>query len=163
MKAGRTGRMLMVGAMLLANGCTALKELPRTEYAAQAERRDVVIESDSGEKLEFESIKVQGDTLTGWSEKKADDKPRNDDPPVRSEEGTQPTEPTQPSLSFEERQIMLDRVAKMSVKQVSWKRTGLIGGVLVAGAVAYLLSRSGDDEVAPPDGGGKPPPVYSRR
>lgn len=150
--------MLMVGAMLLANGCTALKELPRAEYAAQAERRDVVIESDSGEKMEFESIKVQGDTLTGWAEKK-DEKPQ-DEPPPRNDDGSLPV---QPPLSFDERQIMLDRVAKMSVKQVSWKRTGLIGGALVAGAVAYLLSRTGDDEAAPPDGGGKPPPVYSRR
>lgn len=155
MKAGRTSRALMALLTLFATGCTAMKELPRTEYAAQPDRRDVVIESQSGEKMEFESIQVRGDTLTGWTEKKQ----KEEEEAPRSEDGTLPTQPP----SFEERQIMLDRVAKMSVKQVSWRRTGLIGGVLLAGTITYLLTRSGDDNAAPPGGGGKPPPVSLRR
>ena len=43
MKAGRAGRTWMALTLLLANGCTALRNLPRSEYAAEEERRDVVV------------------------------------------------------------------------------------------------------------------------
>ena len=159
MKAGRTGRMLVVMAMLLANGCTALRELPRSEYAAQEERRDVVVESTDGERMEFESIQVRGDTLTGWTEKKPDEK---EEPPVRNEDGG--IEVTQQPLSFEEKQIMLDRVAKLSTKQVSWKKTGLLFAPVVAGLVVYALTRSESEEGGPGDPGNEiPPPPGPRR
>ena len=157
MKAGRAGRTWMALTLLLANGCTALRNLPRSEYAAEEERRDVVVEVADGERVEFESVKVEGDTLTGWRERK-DPEPE----PERNPDGTLPVEPPAPMLP-EERQIALDRISKMYVKQVSWRRTGLIGGALVAGAVAYLLSKNGDDAAAPPDGGGKPPPSLASR
>jgi hypothetical protein len=149
----------MVLTLLLANGCTALRELPRSEYAAQEERRDVVVEVAGGERVEFESVKVDGDTLTGWRERKD---PEPEPEPERNPDGTPPAEPPAPPLP-EQRQIALDRIAKMSVKQVSWKRTGLIGGALVAGTVAYLLSKSGSDAASGGDGGGKPPPEFASR
>ena len=144
--------MLMATAMLLANGCTALKELPRSEYATQEERRDVVVESVDGERMEFESIQVRGDTLTGWTEKKPVE---TENEPVRKDDGTLEV---QPPLSFEERQMMLDRVAKLSTKQVSWKKTSLVFAPVVAGLVVYALTRSGSGESGPQDPGNEIPP-----
>ena len=151
MKAGRTGRGLVVLVLLAANGCTAMREVPRSEYAAQEERRDVVVETVDGERVEFESIKVQGDTLTGWREKKDTELP----PPAKDPDGNLIPEP--PPLP-EERQVMLDRVAKLSMKQVSWKKTSLVFAPMVAGLIVYALTRSSSEEPGPGDPGNEIPP-----
>ena len=151
MKAGRTSRGLVALMLLAANGCTALRALPPSEYASQDERRDVVMETVDGERVEFQSIRVQGDTLTGWREKKDTEIP----PPAKDQDGNLIPEP--PPLP-EERQVMLDRVAKLSVKQVSWKRTTLLFAPVVAGLIVYALTRSGGDEPGPGDGGNEIPP-----
>jgi len=150
-KAGRTSRGLVVGILLAANGCTALRELPPSEYAAQNERRDVVMETVDGERVEFQSIKVQGDTLTGWRDRKDTELPA----PAKDPDGNLIPEP--PPLP-EERQVMLDRVAKLSVKQVSWKRTGLLFAPMVAGLIVYALTRSTSEEPGPGDSGNEIPP-----
>ena len=152
MKAGRTGRGLVALVMLAANGCTALRELPRSEYAAQDERRDVVMETVDGERVEFESIKVQGDTLTGWREKQDAELP----PPAKDADGNLLPEPAAPLP--EERQVMLDRVAKLSVKQVSWKKTSLVFAPVVAGLIVYALTRAANEEPGPGDPGHEIPP-----
>jgi hypothetical protein len=137
--------------LLAANGCTALQALPPSEYAAQNERRDVVMETVDGERVEFQSIRVQGDTLTGWREKKDTELPL----PAKDADGNLIPEP--PPLP-EERQVMLDRVAKLSVKQVSWKRTSLLFAPVVAGLIVYALTRSAGEEPGPGDDGNEIPP-----
>ena len=150
--AGRTGRGLVVLLLLAANGCTAMREVPRSEYAAQEDRRDVVVETVDGERVEFESIKVQGDTLTGWRERKDEELP----PPAKDEDGKLIPEPPPPLP--EERQVMLDRVAKLSMKQVSWKKTSLVFAPMVAGLIVYALTRSSSEEPGPQDPGNDIPP-----
>lgn len=105
---------------LAACGCSVMKEVPRDEYAAQPERKDVRVETRSGEKHDFERMVVRGDSLTGYE--------RNDT------EG-----------SFEEFQtfaLAFEDVGKMSIRSVDWYRTGLIGGVAAAVVLAVVLTQA---------------------
>jgi hypothetical protein len=109
--------MLCLGAC----GCSVMKELPRNQYAAVPERHDVRVDMRSGEHHEFERMAVRGDSLTGYE--RADS------------EG-----------SFEEFQslrLALDDVGKMSVRNVDWYRTGLIGGLALGVVLAIVLTQTG--------------------
>ena len=148
----RAGLALLV---VLPTGCTAMRPLPRTEYAALEERRDVVVETAGGERIEFESVRVTGDTLTGWRERE----PR---PEPSGPAGSDPAPDLPPELP-EQRTLVLDQVTSMSVKRVDWRRTGAAIGVVVAGVLAYVLTRGGDEGSDGSDGPVKPPPTLGRR
>lgn len=125
-----------MGALLTGPGCTTLREVPRGEYAMRAERQHVRVATLDGLVYEFDYIRVEGDTLTGYRE-------RDVEGPV-SEVGALP--------------VPLDQVRAMSVRTIDWYRTGLVGGGALAAVVAAGVTAANrhahDDE--PPSGGVKP-------
>ena len=129
---------VMLSALLAGAGCTTLRELPRSEYAARPQRDRVRVATTEGLVYEFDYVKVENDTLTGYREHDVEG-------PV-SEESSLP--------------LPLDQVQTMSVRGIDWYRTGLVGGgalaVLVAAGLTAVNRNSHDD--GSPSGGVKPPP-----
>ena len=106
---------------LAACGCSAMRELPRDQYAGQPERRNVRIETQGGESIEFDRVKVSADSLVGLRQKQVESA----------------------FDEYEQVALPLSEVRRMSVRQIDWYRTGLIGGVAAAVALAAVLSQSG--------------------
>lgn len=108
-----------VASCLGATGCATMRELPRAEYAARAERKGVVVDTREGLHYRFDHATFGPDTLFGYR--------------LRDTEG-----------AFEEYHtvaIPLERVEKLSVRQTNWLRTGLIGGGVVVGAAAAVVAK----------------------
>lgn len=109
-----------LGASCLgATGCATMRELPRAEYAARGERKGVVVDTREGLHYRFDHATFGPDTVFGYR--------------LRDTEG-----------AFEEYfsvAIPLERVEKLSVRQTSWLRTGLIGGGVVVGAAAAVVAK----------------------
>ena len=118
------------GIGLAANLCTSLKEVPRGEYAARPERRQVRIWTTDSLEYELDFARVQNDTLIGY---------RRRDVQGAVDE-------------FDTLTLPLDRVARLSARRIDWYRTGLIGGVSLAAVVAAGLSGRGSS--GGPGGGG---------
>ena len=126
---------LLLCAGLAGAGCTTLRELPRSEYAAKPERPRVRVETTDGLVYEFDYAHVDEDTLTGYRE--------------RDVEG--------PINEVSTLRLPLDGVRSLSVHQIDWYRTGLVGGgalaaVVAAGLTAIHHNRGTED---PGSGGGK--------
>ena len=117
-------RRLAALAGLAACGCSAMRELPRDEYARLPERSNVRVETVAGAALDFERVEVSADSLTGLR--------------PRGAEGA--------FSEYDRMSLPLSDVRRMSVRSIDWYRTGLIGGVAAAVALAAVLSqnRSGD-------------------
>jgi hypothetical protein len=115
-------------------GCTTLRELPPSEYAARPERSHVRVTTREGLEYEFDVAHVAGDTLVGFREREA-------------------VGPVTEIATFA---IPLDDIQRLSVRGVDWYRTGLIGGSVLAAILAAGLSRAAshsDDNGS--SGGGK--------
>jgi hypothetical protein len=106
---------------LLACGCSVMRELPRDQYAAVAERHGVRVDTRSGEHHEFERMVVRGDSLTGFE--------RQDTEGAFEE--------------FQSLRLAFEDVGKMSVRSVDWYRTGLIGGLAWGVVLAVVLTQTG--------------------
>jgi hypothetical protein len=120
---GAALRVLLAAAWLWTSGCTALREVPRAEYATRAERKHVRVETREGERFEFDVVQFSADSLTGTRRLDTDG-------------------------SFEqvdEMVLPLERVAKLEARRVDWYRTGLVGGVALAAVLAAALSQAGDN------------------
>ncbi|MBI3539305.1 MAG: hypothetical protein HY076_03425 [Candidatus Eisenbacteria bacterium] len=105
--------------LLTTGGCTSLREIPRGEYAARGERKNVAVDTREGLHYEFELVRVSGDTLTGYHR--------------RDTEG-----------SFEEFDAValpLDGITKFSGRHVDWYRTSLVGGGALGAAVLGAIAR----------------------
>ena|SRR5438093_313954 len=124
----------LVLAWIAGAGCTALRELPRSEYAARPERQHVRVTTREGLLYEFDVAHVSGDTLVGYREREA-------------------AGPVTEIATFA---IPLDEIQRLSVRGLDWYRTGLVGGGVLAAIIAAGLSRaashSNDGETS---GGGK--------
>lgn len=118
------------GIGLAANGCTSLKEVPRGEFAARPERRQVRVWTTDSLEYELDFARVQNDTLTGY---------RRRDVQGAVDE-------------FDTLTLPLERVARLSARRIDWYRTGLIGGVSLAAVIAAGLSGRGSS--GGPGGGG---------
>ena len=124
----RALRFSGVLACLALAGCTSLREIPRSEYAAQAERKHVRLITREGLVYEFDYVTVNGDSLTGF----------------RRRDSAGPVE------DYASMQVPLEEVQKLSARSIDWYRTGLIGG----GALAALVVKGLSDANASSDGGG---------
>ena len=51
---------------LAATGCTALRDIPRDQFGARPERKNVHIETRDGLVYEFDYVRLQGDSLVGF-------------------------------------------------------------------------------------------------
>lgn len=124
---------------LLATGCTALREVPPSEYLARPERKHVRVVTRDGLEYEFDYAQVRGDTLVGYRE--------------RDLGGVAPDVATIP--------FAMDDIRSMRVRGMDWYRTSLIGGGLIAALVATGLatggSDGGGDDGGSSNGGGRVP------
>lgn len=108
-----------LASCLGATGCATMRVLPRVEYAVQAERKGVVVDTREGLHYRFDHATFGPDTLFGYR--------------LRDTEG-----------AFEEYHtiaIPLERVERLSVRHTNWLRTGLIGGGVVAAAAAGAVAK----------------------
>ena len=127
---------VMLAAWLAASGCTTLREIPRSEYAARPDRKAVRVWTHEGLEYEFDYATVAADTLTGFRH--------------RDVEGTLDQVAV---LRF-----ALSDIDRLSARSVDWYRTGLVGGGLLAAVVAAGLSAANKGEGNNDDssGGGGP-------
>ena len=119
-------------AAWLAGGCTALREVPRGEYAAETERKNVRVVTTEGLNYEFDHVQFGPDSLVGFR---------------RRDTG---------GSSFEEYDTFgmpLEGVSKLSVRRIDWVRTGIIGGAAVAAVLVMALRNSGEEAAAEPPPG----------
>jgi len=118
-------------------GCTSLREIPRSQYAVQENRHDVHVTTRAGLAYEFDYIRVDGDTLTGFRH--------------RDVEG--------PIEEYSSLHIALDDVARLEAREVDWKRTTIVGGgiALVVAAAGLAVANRNSDGSSDNGGGGKPP------
>jgi hypothetical protein len=127
-------RLLSLFACFLATGCTALREIPRSQYAAEPERKHVRVVTRDGLVYEFDYMTVNGDSLTGYRR--------------RDTEG--------PIEDYATLQVAFEEVQKLSARSIDWTRTGLIGGGVIAAFVVKGMSNSSSssDEGGESGGGG---------
>jgi hypothetical protein len=139
---GHHGRALLATGLLLwiaGAGCTTLREIPRGEYAAVGERRNVRLVTRDGLRYELDFVRFEADTLAGFRR--------------REQEG--------PIEEFGTVRVPLEDVASLSTRDPDWLRSGLIGGAAILGLAVVGLTRGGDggpDSSFPgkPPGGGIP-------
>ena len=103
---------------LAAAGCTALRDIPRDQFGARAERKDVRVVTRDGLVYEFDFVRLHADSLVGYH--------RRDAEGAFDEFATVP--------------LPLDDVTRMSARGVDWRRTGVIGGSALAAVVAAGLT-----------------------
>ena len=125
-----------LAALTLMNGCTAMRELPRSEYASLPERRDVVVNTRDGKHVEFDSAHFGPDTLIGYH---------------RREDETE-------FADYEGRPIPLDDVTKISAKRVDWRRTGALIALAVGAGIAVLVNQHSSKSTGGSSDPVKPPP-----
>lgn len=114
-------RIALAAFMAALPGCTAIRELPRDQYAARPERKNVRVETVEGLRYEFDQVKVSADTLVGY---------RMRDTDSHFEE-------------YDTLPVPLERIARLSTRHVDWYRTGLIGGTALAAVLAAALTATG--------------------
>ena len=132
----RAASLVVLGCWLAAGGCTTLREIPPSRYVTRAANRPVRVQTNEGLVYEFDYAEFNGDTLTGYR--------------TRSDlEGTI-DQVTQVRIPFEELQVV-------SVRQIDWRRTSLVGGGVLAVALAVGLkaSQRQDTNDTGTSGGGK--------
>jgi len=142
MKAWRAARIAACALWLVSSGCTTLREIPRGQYAAVPERKDVRIQTRDGLVYEFDYARIQGDSLVGIRR--------------RDVEGA--------FADFATHGVALEDIDRLSSRGVDWYRTGLLGGGVLAAIIVTGLSAAGRNNGSEPNSaGGKTPPEGSSR
>ncbi len=98
--------------------CTSLREIPRTDYTVQPDRRDVRVTTRDGLRYEFDYAHFEGDSLVGYRRRDVDG----------------------PFDDYAVLRIPLGDVTQLSARSVDWRRTGLLGAAIVAGGVTVGLA-----------------------
>jgi len=124
-------------AWLASAGCMSLREVPRSQYAARTERKAVRVETVDGLVYEFDWASVDRDTLVGY---------RN--------HGDSEGALEQVAVVH----VPLQDVSRLTARELDWRRTGMIGGGVVAAALAVGLRAAlkGNTPSTPTSGTGKP-------
>ena len=65
MQVSRARASVMLAAWLLVNGCTTMREIPRTDYGQIPAGRNVRVETKDGLVYDFDYATVSGDSLSG--------------------------------------------------------------------------------------------------
>lgn len=117
----RAARLGVLCAWLASTGCMTLREIPRNEFTQHAERKGVRVETRDGLVYGFDWASFTGDTLVGY---------RN-----RPEAEGAVDQVTVVRVPF-------DEVQRLTARELDWQRTGLLGGGVVAGALAVGLRSS---------------------
>jgi hypothetical protein len=126
----------MLLAWVAGSGCTALREIPRSDYAARAQDRPIRVLTREGLSYELDAAKFEADTLVGYRR--------------RDVQG--------PIDEFDTLRLPLDQVATISARRIDWYRTGLVGGLSMAAIVAVAIGSRASRNSSPPSSDcGKPP------
>jgi hypothetical protein len=127
-------RAAAAGLALLTLGCTSLREVPPSQFAAEPERRHVRVVTREGLLYEFDYVAVSNDSLIGYRRR----------------------ETTGPAEEYATVPLPLHDIQTLASRRIDWYRTGLIGG----GVLAALVVKGLSDSSAPADerssGGGGP-------
>lgn len=131
-------RLAGVALLVAAQGCTSLREIPRSDYTRLPERRHVRVETVEGLRYEFDFARFSADSLKGFRRLDL--------------EG--------PVDTYAEVGLDLAELSKLSMRRVDWYRTGLIGGGVLAAVVAAGLATASasSDENTSGGGGGRGTP-----
>ena len=130
--------------LAVATGCSSLSQVPRSEYAAQPERKSVLVRTTEGEQFAFDRVTISADTLSGVGYQQRT---------VYLSDGQAAIEEVAVPV-----RLPLDRVASLSEKRRDWGRTAK-WGLGAAGAAAFVIAvgTNSSDETAAEPGGGKGP------
>lgn len=121
MSGSRGLRAAVLAAWVTTSGCSTMRELPRSDYAAQPERKGVRVETREGLVYEFDSATFDPDSLTGYR--------------LRTElEG--------PVDEVATIKVALDDITGLRTRRVDWVRTGLVGGAILAAVLAIGLAKA---------------------
>jgi len=123
MRASCWMRVVTALVLLGANGCTALREIPRQDYVSRVPGRAVRVLTTTGLRYEFDTAQVEADTLVGFTR--------------RDVEG--------PIDEFDTVRLPMEQVSSILARRIDWYRTGLVGGLSLAAIVAAGLSRHKSD------------------
>lgn len=121
MRGSRGLRAAVLAAWVTASGCSTMRELPRSDYAAQPERKGVRVETREGLVYEFDSATFDPDSLTGYR--------------VRTE-----LEGAVDEVAMVK--VALDDIAGIRTRRVDWVRTGLVGGAILTAVLAIGLAQA---------------------
>lgn len=121
MSGSRGLRAAVLAAWVTASGCSTMRELPRSDYAALPERKGVRVETREGLVYEFDSATFDPDSLTGYRLRTEVEGPVDEVAMVK---------------------VALDDIVGLRTRRVSWVRTGLVGGAILAGVLAIGLAQS---------------------
>ena len=124
---GVSGRPVLA-AWVTASGCSTMRELPRSDYAAEPERKGVRVETREGLVYEFDSATFDPDSLTGY----------------RAAHRTSRGRWTR----WRSLKVALDDIAGLRTRRVDWLRTGLVGGAILAGCWRSASRRPSRGETA---------------
>jgi hypothetical protein len=124
----------VLALLLVANGCTALREIPRNDYPQVKERHGVRVETRDGLVYDFDYASFTADSLTGYRSRNDTDGPVDQMVALR---------------------LSLDDIEHLTTRKVDWVRTGLIGGTVLATVlVAGLNGATKPAEPSPTSSGG---------
>lgn len=119
----RAASIAVLTAWCAASGCTALQEIPRTEYTSLNERHSVRVLTRDSLSYEFDYATITRDSLVGFR--------RND------------AENSGPVPEYSSLSMPLDNIERLSARKVDWYRTGLIGGLGVLAVAGAGLAKNG--------------------
>ena len=130
--------------LAVATGCSSLSQVPRSEYAAQPERKSVLVRTTEGEQFAFDRVTISADTLSGVGYQQRT---------VYLSDGQATIEEVAVPV-----RLPLERIASLSEKRRDWGRTAK-WGLGAAGAAAFVIAvgTNSSDEPAAEPGGGKGP------
>jgi hypothetical protein len=132
-------------ALGVTTGCSSMVQVPRAEFAAESNRKNILVRTQAGEQFAFDQATFSADSLVG----------------VGYQQRTVILADGQPSVEEVATRVSvsLDQVTTLTEKRRDWGRTAKWGlGIAAAGAfvAAVGLSKPEDDGAQP--GGGKGPP-----
>jgi hypothetical protein len=131
----RAARLCVLCAWLASAGCMTLREIPRKEFGLHAERKGVRVETRDGLVYGFDWASFAGDTLVGYRNRPEAEGPVDQVTVVR---------------------VPFDEVQRLTARELDWQRTGLLGGGVIAGALAVGLRSSIANIGGGSSGTGKP-------
>jgi hypothetical protein len=132
MHRSRVAAVGLLATLALGSGCSVVREIPRADYAARDERRNVRIVTRDNFEYDFEFVRVSGDTLTGYRRLDTDS----------------------PIDEYRATRLALADIERLQSRRVDWVRTGLVGAAALGSVIAIGL-RSDDPAPATPGGPGR--------